>query len=92
MKRLMIASSVAELGGHQPKKLGEMRMTICQDGNMMSFEAETVPILPPILHQVNMPAQVSQANDNCTFDNDQQEAMSRLKGCEVIHIILSETR
>ena len=58
---------------------------------MMSFEVETVPMLPPILHQVNMPAQASQANDNRTFENDQQEGMGRLKVCEVIHIILSET-
>ena len=46
---------------------------------MMSFEVEAVPILPPILHQVDMPAQ-SQANDNRTFVHDEQEGRGRVEG------------
>ena len=71
-------SPAEEVGGDENDNLP----TYSEDGNMMSFdfEVETVPILPPILHQVYMPAQVSQANDNHTFDNDEQEGRGRVEG------------
>jgi hypothetical protein len=73
-------SPAEEVGGDENDNLS----TYSVGGNMMSFEVETVPILPPILHQVDMPAQ-SQANDNRTFVH---EGGVELKGCEVIiHII-----
>ena len=59
-------SPAEEVGGDENDNLS----TYSEDDNMMSFEAETVPILPPILHQVNMRAQASQANDTRTFDHD----------------------